>query len=284
MGREPALRKIRIIPFEKTGGDNAGSEVTVTVTGIGEYDGLTAEQKYTIVPRPLGEIIFDTSMFDTSTVEVDYNAAIGNDAYLANVKWLRPTGLLADDTLTLKPSVKDNTRITKPGVYDITAQVTIVDSTSNDVTKNYSFTAPIGRLTVLLRVDVTVEAQEFAYDGEEHAAEFAVVVYGDTDKITFERYAASEEQKVTDVALEAVSVEWEPVFKYDGEAISPDYITGTHFATAQLIIKPLPLEITVTPTASTNLTYDGEKHRLRFGEQRFGNGYHSTGEHSGEAF
>ena len=71
-------------------------------------------------------------------------------------------------------------------------------------------------------MDVTVEAQEFAYDGEEHAAEFAVVVYGDTDKITFERYAASEEQKVTDVALEAVSVEWEPVFKYDGEAISPD--------------------------------------------------------------
>ena len=76
--------------------------------------------------------------------------------------------------------------------------------------------------------------------------------------MTFERYAASEEQKVTDVADGTVEVEWKPVFKYfkyDGEEeeISDKYITGTPFATAQLKILPRELAITVSPVAAEQI-------------------------------
>lgn len=155
--------------------------------------------------------------------------------------------------------------ITKPGEYAITAEVKITDSDGDEVTDNYSFPDPTGTLIVKLRVYVTVEEDEFIYDGEAHAAEFAVKIDGHTaDKITFEPYVAKEAEKVTDVSVEPVKVEWTPVFKYEGEetAISSDYITGTPFAEAQLIIKPLPLEITVSPTASTNLTFNGKGQAL----------------------
>ena len=253
----------------ETNGDNAGSVVTVTVTGIGEYDGLTAEQKYTIVPRPLGALTFDGD-----TLMVEYNGTNDNDDYLANVGCLRPVNLLEGHTLSVRPSVQNNGTITAPGKYTITAgveDVKIVDGASNDVTSNYTFNVDAlteASLTVMLSVNVNVKVtqDEFPYDGEEHAAEFEVEVEvpGDTtNKISWEPYVAKESEKVTDVALEAVEVEWEPVFKYDdGEAISPDYITGNDSATAQLKILPRELTITVTPVAAENLTYNGQAQTL----------------------
>src|SRR5699024_11072765 len=106
-------------------------------TGIGEYDGLTAEQKYTIVPRPLGALTFDGD-----TLMVEYNGTNDNDDYLANVGCLRPVNLLEGHTLSVRPSVQNNGTITAPGKYTITAgveDVKIVDGASNDVTSNDTF-------------------------------------------------------------------------------------------------------------------------------------------------